>query len=119
VLDQETDRLLATVRGFGDADVRRPSLLPGWTRGHLLTHLARSGDVLRGLAEGIVSGVPAAGHAGDDARTRDSASLPGRSSHRCGRSSASITGRQVVLLHRNSSASSSSGSIARSWSIAR
>ena len=68
VLDQETDRLLATVRGFGDDDVRRPSLLPGWTRGHLLTHIARSGDVLRGLAEGIVSGVPATGYASDEAR---------------------------------------------------
>lgn len=68
VLDQETDRLLATVRGFGDDDVRRPSLLPGWTRGHLLTHIARSGDVLRGLAEGVVSGVPATGYASDEAR---------------------------------------------------
>jgi maleylpyruvate isomerase len=68
VLDQETDRLLATVGGFGDDDVRRPSLLPGWTRGHLLTHLARSGEVLSGLAEGVVSGAPATGYASDEAR---------------------------------------------------
>src|SRR5947207_10829736 len=27
-----------------DADVRRPSLLPGWTVGHVLTHVARNAD---------------------------------------------------------------------------
>jgi maleylpyruvate isomerase len=39
-----TDRLLDTVSAFDDADVRGPSLLPGWTRGHVLTHLARNAD---------------------------------------------------------------------------
>lgn len=68
ILDRETDRLLATVRGFDDDDIRRPSLLPGWTRGHLLTHIAQSGDVLRGLVEGIVRGVPALGYASNKAR---------------------------------------------------
>jgi maleylpyruvate isomerase len=27
-----------------DADVRAPSLLPGWTRGHVLSHIARNAD---------------------------------------------------------------------------
>ena len=39
-----TRSLLATAERFGDADVRAPSLLPGWTRGHVLTHLARNAD---------------------------------------------------------------------------
>lgn len=34
----------------------------------LLAHIARSGDVPRGLAEGVVSGVHATGYASDEAR---------------------------------------------------
>jgi maleylpyruvate isomerase len=37
--DLITDSLQLT-----DADVREPSLLPGWTRGHVLTHLARNAE---------------------------------------------------------------------------
>jgi uncharacterized protein (TIGR03083 family) len=37
-------RLRRTLAGLTDAGARRPSLLPGWTVGHVLTHLARNGD---------------------------------------------------------------------------
>ena len=37
-------RLFATVRALDDADMRSPSLLPDWSVGHLLTHLARNAD---------------------------------------------------------------------------
>src|SRR6266568_3680678 len=40
-----TDRLLATAAG----QAREPSLLPGWSRGHVLVHLARNADGLRNL----------------------------------------------------------------------
>jgi maleylpyruvate isomerase len=36
--------MLDTAAMFSDADVREPSLLPGWSRGHVLTHLARNAD---------------------------------------------------------------------------
>ncbi|TWV32636.1 maleylpyruvate isomerase family mycothiol-dependent enzyme [Streptomyces misionensis] len=39
-----TDHLLRTASRFTDADVRAPSLLPDWSRGHVLTHLARNAD---------------------------------------------------------------------------
>jgi maleylpyruvate isomerase len=39
-----TDRVLATATALSDAQAREPSLLPGWTRGHLLTHIARNAD---------------------------------------------------------------------------
>lgn len=39
-----TTRLLDTVRELDDTAVRAPSLLPGWTRGHVLSHLARNAD---------------------------------------------------------------------------
>jgi maleylpyruvate isomerase len=51
-IDDATAVLLDTLSGLTDDDVRRPSLLPGWTRGHVLTHLARGGDALRNLLEG-------------------------------------------------------------------
>jgi maleylpyruvate isomerase len=37
-------RLRPTLAGLSDAGARRPSLLPGWTVGHVLTHLARNAD---------------------------------------------------------------------------
>ena len=44
-----TDRLLATVDGLDDAALRQPSRLPGWTRAHVLTHIARNADGLVNL----------------------------------------------------------------------
>ena len=37
-------RLHLTVRGLDDDQVRRPSRLPGWSIGHVITHLARNAD---------------------------------------------------------------------------
>jgi maleylpyruvate isomerase len=37
-------RLRATVEGITDEQVRSPSRLPGWTVGHVLTHVARNAD---------------------------------------------------------------------------
>lgn len=45
-LREADDRLLATVTTLTPADVSAPSLLPGWTRGHVVTHLARNADAL-------------------------------------------------------------------------
>jgi maleylpyruvate isomerase len=44
-LDKILDRL-------SEADVRGPSLLPGWTRGHVLTHIARNADSVVRRLEG-------------------------------------------------------------------
>jgi len=41
-------RLLDTVRGL-DGEMGTPSLLPGWTRGHVLAHIARNADSLVNL----------------------------------------------------------------------
>ncbi|SQD99263.1 conserved hypothetical protein [Parafrankia sp. Ea1.12] len=51
-------RLLEAVARVDDTTARRPSLLPGWTVGHLVTHLARNADSHTGMfgaaAEGRV-----------------------------------------------------------------
>ncbi len=52
-----TERLLTTVRSMSDDAARAPSLLPGWTRGHVLTHLARNADGLVNLATWASTGV--------------------------------------------------------------
>jgi maleylpyruvate isomerase len=48
----------AALPDITDDDVRRPSLLPGWSRGHVLTHVARNADgatrMLRAAADGVV-----------------------------------------------------------------
>lgn len=42
--------------GLTDDQARGPSLLPGWTRGHLVTHLARNADALNRFARGVIEG---------------------------------------------------------------
>jgi maleylpyruvate isomerase len=49
-------RLRRTLAGLTDAGARRPSLLPGWTVGHVLTHLARNADSHVRMLEGARRG---------------------------------------------------------------
>ena len=41
---------------WSDADVREPSVLPGWTRGHVLTHIARNADAIGRTFAGALRG---------------------------------------------------------------
>jgi maleylpyruvate isomerase len=43
-LRSATDHLLTDIDGLPDRAAREPSLLPGWTRGHVLTHIARNAE---------------------------------------------------------------------------
>lgn len=86
-------RLLADLDALGDRlDVDAPSRLPAWTRGHVLTHLARNADghlrMLEGAADGrIVDQYPG----GAEGRRRDIAAGAGRPA-----------GEQVAELRRAS-----------------
>jgi len=42
-----TQRLLGDTIAISDSDWLGPTALPGWTRAHVATHLARNADVLR------------------------------------------------------------------------
>ncbi|MEU7763854.1 maleylpyruvate isomerase family mycothiol-dependent enzyme [Nocardia sp. NPDC049190] len=46
---EATTRLLGTIRSLDEHAGAGPSLLPGWTRGHVLAHLARNADGLVNL----------------------------------------------------------------------
>ncbi|MFB7086743.1 maleylpyruvate isomerase family mycothiol-dependent enzyme [Streptomyces sp. NPDC056296] len=47
-----TERLLNAVGKLDNASVTESSRLPGWTRGHVLAHLARNADALVNVLEG-------------------------------------------------------------------
>ncbi|MET7276124.1 maleylpyruvate isomerase family mycothiol-dependent enzyme [Streptomyces flaveolus] len=47
-----TERLLTAVGKLDNAGVTDQSRLPGWTRGHVLAHLARNADALVNVLEG-------------------------------------------------------------------
>jgi maleylpyruvate isomerase len=58
LLRSATADLVHSIGGLSDADVRAPSRLPGWTRGHVLTHLARNADGGTRLLTWARTGIP-------------------------------------------------------------
>ncbi|MFG2037134.1 maleylpyruvate isomerase family mycothiol-dependent enzyme [Dactylosporangium sp. NPDC048998] len=70
-LERATARLLATVRGLDDAALAAPSRCPGWTRGHVLSHLARNADAYVNLLTWARTGVRTPAYASPQARDAD------------------------------------------------
>jgi maleylpyruvate isomerase len=67
-VDHATQRLLGTAREIADSQLRQPSLLPGWTRAHVLAHLARDADEMRHLLVGARSGEDRPAYASEQER---------------------------------------------------
>jgi maleylpyruvate isomerase len=55
-IDDATQRLLGAARVLADSDLQAASQLPGWTRAHVLAHLARNADAMRHILVGARSG---------------------------------------------------------------
>ncbi|WP_408895403.1 maleylpyruvate isomerase family mycothiol-dependent enzyme [Nocardioides sp. R1-1] len=70
-LPAATDRLLATARSLSEADWAAPSLCAGWSRSHVLAHLALNAEGLAGVLRGIRDGRPTTMYASDEARDGD------------------------------------------------
>ena len=70
-IDDATQRLLGTARVIAEPDLRQPSLLPGWTRAHVLAHLARGADAMRTMLIGARSGEDRPAYASAEARETD------------------------------------------------
>ncbi|GAA0484618.1 MULTISPECIES: maleylpyruvate isomerase family mycothiol-dependent enzyme [Streptomyces] len=66
-----TDRLLVSMGKLDDEAVGEPSLLPDWTRGHVLAHLARNADALVNLFTWARTGTPTPMYASPAARDAD------------------------------------------------
>ena len=70
-LTEAGQRLVRTVDGFSGDDWSAPSLLPGWTRAHVVAHLALNGEALGGVLRGRRRG-----RAGPDVRLAGGVATP-------------------------------------------
>lgn len=70
-LADATGSLVATAEALDDAAMRTPSALPDWTRGHVLTHLARGADGLRNLLTWAATGERHAMYPSQEKRNAD------------------------------------------------
>ncbi|HEY7106699.1 MAG TPA: maleylpyruvate isomerase N-terminal domain-containing protein [Acidimicrobiia bacterium] len=71
--------LLDATDGLTDEQARGASRLPGWTRGHVLTHIARNADAFAFAIDGAVRGEEVHMYpGGDEQRTRDIEAGAGR-----------------------------------------
>jgi maleylpyruvate isomerase len=67
-VDRATEQLLRTASDLEPAAVGQPSLLPGWTVGHVLTHVARNAEALTNLLTWARTGVETLPYASAEAR---------------------------------------------------
>jgi maleylpyruvate isomerase len=67
-LDDEWARAIG---GLGEPELRAPSALPGWSRAHVLAHVARNADGVLNLLTWANTGVETPMYASDEARDED------------------------------------------------
>ena len=77
-LKSATRRLLDGMAGLTDEAARQPSLLPGWSRGHVLTHLARNAEGSTRLLTWARTGVPSYEYESAEARAAEIEAGAGR-----------------------------------------
>lgn len=56
-MTEGTELLIARVAGMDDEVMSRPSVLPGWTRKHVVAHVAANADAIGHLVHWAVSGI--------------------------------------------------------------
>lgn len=64
-LDASERALLDALRGLDDDTARGPSALPGWCRGHVLTHIARNAETITDALDAVRRGQVRAMYDGD------------------------------------------------------
>ncbi len=71
LLDHAAPRLNRTVDGLVDDEWQQPSLLPGWTRAHVVAHLALNAEGLARALHGVLGEEPAPMYDSDESRDSD------------------------------------------------
>ncbi|WP_248581435.1 maleylpyruvate isomerase family mycothiol-dependent enzyme [Nocardioides sp. InS609-2] len=71
LLPDATRSLTRSVDGLPDEAYAEPSLLPGWTRGHVIAHLALNAEGLAGVLNGLAAGEDVPMYASNEARDND------------------------------------------------
>jgi len=74
-LADATNRLVRTVDAMTDEQYAEPSLLPDWTRAHVVAHLALNAEGLGGALHGMNIGEPAPMYRSNEARDADIAEV--------------------------------------------
>jgi maleylpyruvate isomerase len=74
----ETERVVATATSLDDRAVSAPSICAGWSRGHVLTHIARNADALARVCAVATDGVPGAMYDSNEARDTEIEAGAGR-----------------------------------------
>ncbi|HEY0948618.1 maleylpyruvate isomerase family mycothiol-dependent enzyme, partial [Nocardioides sp.] len=78
LLPEATRRLIRTADELDETAYAGPSLLPGWSRAHVLAHLALNAEGLAGALAGIVEGRAVSMYASQEARDGDIEGLAGQ-----------------------------------------
>lgn len=71
LLESATRRLVRTVDAMADFQFAEPSLLPGWSRGHVVAHLVLNAEGLAGALEGVREEQAVPMYASQEARDSD------------------------------------------------
>ena len=78
-INAATEHLLESVADLTDDDIRASSLCSGWTRGHVLTHIARNADGMTNLLNSASTGEVTPMYESDEKRDADIDAGAGRS----------------------------------------
>jgi maleylpyruvate isomerase len=78
-MQRESDMVMATVTSLADDELGKPSKCAGWTRAHVIGHLALGADALTNLATWAVTGLETPAYASPEKRDADIAAAAGRS----------------------------------------
>jgi maleylpyruvate isomerase len=74
-LDGSSRAFTRTVDALTSEELAEPSLLPGWTRAHVVAHVALNGIALAAVIDGVVHDNPVAMYQSDEQRDGDIAEL--------------------------------------------
>lgn len=75
---ESTDRLVSTLKKLSDRQAGDATLVPSWTRGHVITHVARAGDSLCRLLTWAQTGVETPQYPSMEARAAEIEAGAGR-----------------------------------------
>lgn len=92
-------RYLGALSDLTDDDMRTPSLLPGWSRGHVVTHLARNADAFGNLLHWAETGQEHYMYASREQRDADIEAGAGRSAHDLRVDASASAGRLIQAIN--------------------
>ncbi len=92
-------RYLGALSDLTDDDMRTPSLLPGWSRGHVVTHLARNADAFGNLLHWAETGQEHYMYASREQRDADIEAGAGRPAHDLRVDASASAGRLIQAIN--------------------